>query len=98
MYWMYIHIFLIVFWFQVRSQHQERTVEFIVDELGLMTRKEANERVFFISAKEVSLLLVTRDWLQPIYKCKEVIVTCDYFQPLSECKSNLPVIEDATKG
>ena len=40
---------------QVRSQHQERTIEFIVDELGLMTRKETSERIFFISAKEVSI-------------------------------------------
>lgn len=37
---------------EVRSQHQDRTIEFIVDELGLMTRKETSERIFFISAKE----------------------------------------------
>eukprot|EP00116_Pleurobrachia_bachei_P009834 sb/3470096/ len=37
---------------EVRSQHQDRTVEFIVDELGLMTRQEADQKVFFISAKE----------------------------------------------
>ena len=43
--------------FQVRSQHQERTIEFIVDELGLMTRKETSERIFFISAKEVFISL-----------------------------------------
>ncbi|XP_060528827.1 transmembrane GTPase Marf isoform X2 [Cylas formicarius] len=38
---------------QVRRQHQERAVDFLVKELGVCTAKEAEERIFFISAKEV---------------------------------------------
>ncbi|KAK6620405.1 hypothetical protein RUM44_006806 [Polyplax serrata] len=36
----------------VRSQHQERAVDFLVKELKVCTQKEAQERIFFISAKE----------------------------------------------
>lgn len=38
---------------QVRRQHQERAVDFLVKELKVCTPKEAEERIFFISAKEV---------------------------------------------
>jgi mitofusin len=38
---------------QVRRQHQERAVDFLVKELKVCTPKEADERIFFISAKEV---------------------------------------------
>ncbi|CAH1130201.1 unnamed protein product [Ceutorhynchus assimilis] len=38
---------------QVRRQHQERAIDFLVKELGVCTPKEAEERIFFISAKEV---------------------------------------------
>ncbi|KAF7272973.1 hypothetical protein GWI33_014287, partial [Rhynchophorus ferrugineus] len=38
---------------QVRRQHQERAVDFLVKELGVCSGKEAEERIFFISAKEV---------------------------------------------
>ncbi|XP_023021702.2 mitochondrial assembly regulatory factor [Leptinotarsa decemlineata] len=38
---------------QVRRQHQERAVDFLVKELKVCTQKEAEERIFFISAKEV---------------------------------------------
>lgn len=31
----------------------ERTVEFLTKELKVCTTKEANERIFFVSAKEV---------------------------------------------
>lgn len=37
---------------QVRSQHTERTMEFLVKELKVCTQKEAQERIFFVSAKE----------------------------------------------
>ncbi|XP_026474458.1 transmembrane GTPase Marf-like [Ctenocephalides felis] len=37
----------------VRAQHLERSVDFLVKELKVCTPKEADERVFFISAKEV---------------------------------------------
>lgn len=40
--------------FQVRRQHQERAIDFLVKELKVCSSaKEAEERVFFISAKEV---------------------------------------------
>lgn len=38
---------------QVRRQHQERAIDFLVKELGVCSQKEAEERIFFISAKEV---------------------------------------------
>ncbi|XP_069681371.1 transmembrane GTPase Marf-like [Periplaneta americana] len=37
---------------QVRGQHIERAVDFLVKELKVCTQKEANERIFFVSAKE----------------------------------------------
>ncbi|XP_066246124.1 transmembrane GTPase Marf [Euwallacea similis] len=40
---------------QVRRQHQERAIDFLVKELGVCTPKEAEERIFFISAKEALL-------------------------------------------
>jgi hypothetical protein len=38
--------------FQVRVQHTERAIDFLVKELKVCTQKEANERIFFVSAKE----------------------------------------------
>ncbi|VEN51345.1 unnamed protein product [Callosobruchus maculatus] len=38
---------------QVRRQHQERAIDFLVKELKVCSSKEAEERIFFISAKEV---------------------------------------------
>ncbi|XP_017880366.1 transmembrane GTPase Marf isoform X2 [Ceratina calcarata] len=40
------------FFEQVRAQHQERAVDFLARELKVYTAKDAEERVFFISAKE----------------------------------------------
>ncbi|XP_023718994.1 transmembrane GTPase Marf isoform X2 [Cryptotermes secundus] len=37
---------------EVRAQHMERAVSFLVKELKVCTQKEANERIFFVSAKE----------------------------------------------
>ncbi|XP_069683789.1 transmembrane GTPase Marf-like isoform X3 [Periplaneta americana] len=37
---------------EVRGQHMERAVDFLVKELKVCTQKEANERIFFVSAKE----------------------------------------------
>ncbi|XP_017880362.1 transmembrane GTPase Marf isoform X1 [Ceratina calcarata] len=37
---------------EVRAQHQERAVDFLARELKVYTAKDAEERVFFISAKE----------------------------------------------
>lgn len=36
----------------VRAQHQERCIDFLVKELKVATAKEAEERVFFVSARE----------------------------------------------
>lgn len=37
---------------QVKAQHHERCIEFLVNELKVNTVKEAEERVFFVSARE----------------------------------------------
>ncbi|XP_055546798.1 transmembrane GTPase Marf isoform X1 [Wyeomyia smithii] len=36
----------------VKAQHQERCIDFLVKELKVATQKEAEERVFFVSARE----------------------------------------------
>lgn len=38
--------------FQVKAQHQERCIDFLTKELKVNTVKEAEERVFFVSARE----------------------------------------------
>lgn len=38
---------------QVRRQHMERCTSFLVDELGVVDRAQAGDRIFFVSAKEV---------------------------------------------
>lgn len=48
---MYTHVVYILL--KVRRQHQERAIDFLVKELKVCTPKEAEERIFFISAKEV---------------------------------------------
>ncbi|XP_037914832.1 transmembrane GTPase Marf isoform X3 [Hermetia illucens] len=37
---------------KVKSQHQEKCIDFLVNELKVSSEKEAAERVFFVSAKE----------------------------------------------
>lgn len=39
----------------MRAQHQERAVDFLAKELKVYSPKDAEERVFFISAKETLL-------------------------------------------
>ncbi|KAG6448657.1 transmembrane GTPase Marf [Manduca sexta] len=50
---------------QVRTQHANRCVDFLSRELRVCTPKEAEERIFFISAKE-ALLTRLRDRHQPV--------------------------------
>ncbi|KAL0603347.1 Mitofusin-2 [Plecturocebus cupreus] len=38
---------------EVRRQHMERCTSFLVDELGVVDRSQAGDRIFFVSAKEV---------------------------------------------
>lgn len=38
---------------QVRRQHMDRCTNFLVDELGVVDRAQAGDRIFFVSAKEV---------------------------------------------
>lgn len=38
---------------QVRRQHMDRCTNFLVDELGVVDRGQASDRIFFVSAKEV---------------------------------------------
>ena len=49
--------FLISCPLQVKKQHLQRDIEFLVDELKVVTRQQAEDRVFFVSAKEA---LITR--------------------------------------
>lgn len=42
----------VVVW-QVRRQHMDRCTDFLVDELGVVDRAQAADRIFFVSAKEV---------------------------------------------
>ena len=39
--------------FKVRQQHQERSMQFLVDELRCVNKSEAEDRIFFVSALEV---------------------------------------------
>ncbi|XP_043918975.1 mitofusin-2 [Protopterus annectens] len=38
---------------EVRRQHMGRCISFLVDELGVVDRAQASDRIFFVSAKEV---------------------------------------------
>ncbi|CAN9515963.1 unnamed protein product [Ophioblennius macclurei] len=38
---------------EVRRQHMDRCTNFLVDELGVVDRGQASDRIFFVSAKEV---------------------------------------------
>lgn len=40
--------------FQVKNQHLQRNITFLVDELKCVDRAQAEDRVFFVSAKEVT--------------------------------------------
>lgn len=37
---------------QVRAQHLKRGISFLADELGVVSAQQAEDRVFFVSAKE----------------------------------------------
>lgn len=50
---------------QVRTQHANRCVDFLSRELRVCTPKEAEERIFFISAKE-ALLTRMREREKPV--------------------------------
>lgn len=41
------------FFLQVRKQHTDRCVNFLVEELKVVDRDQAPNRIFFVSAKEV---------------------------------------------
>uniref|UniRef100_A0A8C5HDW9 Dynamin-type G domain-containing protein n=1 Tax=Gouania willdenowi TaxID=441366 RepID=A0A8C5HDW9_GOUWI len=45
---------------EVRKQHMNRCTNFLVDELGVVDRGQANDRIFFVSAKEVLQARVQR--------------------------------------
>ena len=48
---------------QVKNQHLNRNIAFLADELKCVDRAQAEDRVFFVSAKEVSHKTM---WLQQI--------------------------------
>lgn len=50
----FIHIiFMQHFLLKVRKQHTDRCVNFLVEELKVVDRDQAPNRIFFVSAKEV---------------------------------------------
>ena len=51
--WISLHVGFVRFIPQVRRQHMERCTSFLVDELGVVDRAQAGDRIFFVSAKEV---------------------------------------------
>lgn len=71
----------------MKDQHLSRNISFLVDELQCVDKRQAEERVFFVSAKEVSkrifYIRVNKDQLQiteQFFKfllllCKETYVT-----------------------
>lgn len=48
-----VGIYILVLLCQVRRQHMDRCTNFLVDELGVVDRAQASDRIFFVSAKEV---------------------------------------------
>jgi len=50
-----------MFCFQVKQQHLERNVGFLVDELKVVQGHEAPNRVFFVSAREALVSRVNQD-------------------------------------
>ena len=45
---------------EVKKQHEDRAIDFLVNELDIYTEEEAADRVFFISAKEMLQLRINR--------------------------------------
>jgi len=58
-------------------QHMERAVDFLVKELKVCTQKEANERIFFVSAKEALQARLQEQKGQPAHS-KNKIITQPY--------------------
>ena len=48
-----VHVSFLFPLMQVKNQHLERNISFLVDELKCVDRAQAEDRVFFVSAKEV---------------------------------------------
>ncbi|XP_074655522.1 mitofusin-2-like isoform X2 [Tubulanus polymorphus] len=46
---------------EVKSQHEERNLAFLADELGVIDRKNAADRVFFVSARETLISRLHQD-------------------------------------
>ncbi|XP_011500793.1 PREDICTED: transmembrane GTPase Marf isoform X1 [Ceratosolen solmsi marchali] len=61
---------------EVRAQHQDRSVDFLVKELKVCNPKDAEERVFFISAKETLQARIQEQKDQPIHN----VALADGFQ------------------
>lgn len=51
--------FLLIF--KVKEQHYQRNVEFLADQLKVVDRQEAKNRIFFVSAKETLISRLHED-------------------------------------
>lgn len=81
---------------QVRRQHQERAVDFLVKELKVCNAKEAEERIFFISAKEALLARLAEQGQTPTVPLAEGFQTRyfefqDFERKFEECISKSAV-------
>ena len=88
-------MFHIILVFKVRQQHQERSTQFLVDELRCVNKSEAEDRIFFVSALEVIQYFIrTTETRQGIYSklipaVAKVVLTFQLFNclhPLKGCR------------
>lgn len=56
----YCYVFFLLI-FKVKEQHYQRNVEFLADQLKVVDRQEAKNRIFFVSAKETLISRLHED-------------------------------------
>lgn len=52
---------VLLLFFKVKEQHYQRNVEFLADQLKVVDRQEAKNRIFFVSAKETLISRLHED-------------------------------------
>lgn len=57
-------------------QHLERTIQFLVDELSVMDRFQAEDRVFFVSAREALICRAQTDTRTPTPSVYLILCNC----------------------
>uniref|UniRef100_A0A2P2I275 Transmembrane GTPase Marf-like n=1 Tax=Hirondellea gigas TaxID=1518452 RepID=A0A2P2I275_9CRUS len=82
---------------EVRKQHMERSVEFLCSELGVVDQSQAEQRVFFVSAKEVLQQRLADSKGQPVTGMAEGFSSRyfefqDFERKFEECISKTAVV------